>query len=115
MTTCIATHFDCGEDRYIDRSLVCDGDEDCFWGNDEMEELCKASTNYTGSFSNQFPIHCGLFTMSLRISPGRQRVSRTNSYSDAVNSTSEHGTLSVFGFWIRVLDKKVFLKGGRHH
>ena len=115
MTTCIATHFDCGEDRYIDRSLVCDGDEDCFWGNDEMEELCKASTNYTGSFSNQFPIHCGLFTMSLRISPGRQRVSRTNSYWDAVNIASERFSGFLSAFAGRVLDKKVFLKGGRHH
>ncbi|XP_067932707.1 chymotrypsin-like elastase family member 2A [Watersipora subatra] len=37
--------FDCGENKSIEAGFVCDGDEDCFWGSDESDDLCANHTH----------------------------------------------------------------------
>lgn len=47
-----AEDFDCGENRTITSGYICDGDEDCFWGQDENEDMCnKLSEETSGSMT----------------------------------------------------------------
>lgn len=39
--------FDCGENRNVTTDYLCDGDEDCFWGQDESKAMCSKMAEET--------------------------------------------------------------------